>query len=160
MCVVGGWAGEVSESGRCNPGVFLEELNPIKDPNDSLFLQWHHTRMPPSYTRSLWAGSWGSGLPWKMPHRRMAACGSSLALIPVRACVWPLLVTSIVLLFPPSRAPRAALNFCSPKKIHWVSVMVLFRFWATHSSNPGARWTPIMVYGPIESTNGPKVGFA
>lgn len=116
MCVIGGWGGEGSESGRCNPEVLLEELNPIKDPNDSLFLQWHHTRMPPSCTQSLWAGSWDSGLPWKMPHRKMAVCGSSLALTPVRACVWPLLVASTVLLFPTSRAHRAALNFCSPKE--------------------------------------------
>lgn len=71
--------------------------------------------MPLSCTPSPWAGSWGSGLPWKMPPRRMAACGSSLALTPVRACAWPLLVTSTVLLFPTSTAHRAALNFCSPK---------------------------------------------
>ncbi|XP_077003038.1 phytanoyl-CoA dioxygenase domain-containing protein 1 isoform X4 [Tamandua tetradactyla] len=41
------------------------------------------TRMPPSYTRSPWAGSWAFGSHWRMPRWRTAASGSSLAPIPV-----------------------------------------------------------------------------
>lgn len=44
--------------------------------------------MPPSCTQSLWGESWGSGLPWRMSRWRMAACGSFLALTPVRVVVF------------------------------------------------------------------------
>lgn len=40
------------------------------------WLQWHLTRMPPSFTRSLWEGWWAYGSLWKTLHSRTAACGS------------------------------------------------------------------------------------
>uniref|UniRef100_A0A2K6GG07 Phytanoyl-CoA dioxygenase domain-containing protein 1 n=1 Tax=Propithecus coquereli TaxID=379532 RepID=A0A2K6GG07_PROCO len=43
------------------------------------------TRMPPSCTRSRWAGCWAYGLRWRMPRWRTAVSGSSLAPTPV-AC--------------------------------------------------------------------------
>uniref|UniRef100_A0A2I3HLB8 Phytanoyl-CoA dioxygenase domain-containing protein 1 n=1 Tax=Nomascus leucogenys TaxID=61853 RepID=A0A2I3HLB8_NOMLE len=45
-------------------------------------------RMPPSCTRSPWAGCWACGSQWRMPRWRTAVSGSSLAPTPGREWGW------------------------------------------------------------------------
>ncbi|XP_039330885.1 phytanoyl-CoA dioxygenase domain-containing protein 1 isoform X1 [Saimiri boliviensis] len=75
-------------------------------------------RMPPSCTRSPWAGCWACGSRWRMPRWRTAVSGSSLAPIPV-ACQegWsgPLLVQRLVPASSGQSQPGITASLCPPQ---------------------------------------------
>uniref|UniRef100_A0A2K5EX79 Phytanoyl-CoA dioxygenase domain-containing protein 1 n=1 Tax=Aotus nancymaae TaxID=37293 RepID=A0A2K5EX79_AOTNA len=105
-------------------------------------------RMPPSCTRSPWAGCWACGSRWRMPRWRTAVSGSSLAPTPV-ACQegWsvPLLAQRLVPASSGQSQPGITASLCPPQcgEGRWSSST---EKWCTRASrtSPAARARPTL----------------
>ncbi|XP_078185304.1 phytanoyl-CoA dioxygenase domain-containing protein 1 isoform X5 [Callithrix jacchus] len=86
--------------------------------NRTLAVKSSLIRMPPSCTRSPWAGCWACGLHWRMPRWRTAVSGSSLAPTPVvcqEGWFGPLLAQLLVPASSGQSQPGIAASLCPPQ---------------------------------------------